>query len=400
MKISSLLEYISLLRVEKGEFKLEKDAGLDEISNNPNLLKRHRGLLIISGILITLFGTLALIMAIYTWDSGLIAKGVVVSGIPLGEIRIEDAQAKLEDNKKEILNCPVHFATTGKIVSISKGALGLTYNYDEGLQQAHLIGRKGIIFERAYSKFKASWGISLDAHYQWNDQLLRDSLNKNIVPLNIPAENARFSITPDNTMDIVPEKLGKQVDLEALITSVKNLPLNQSETIPIPFKDISPTITKAVLDNLKMAGLLSSYTTYFNPNQIGRTENIRLAAKAIDLTVLKPEEEFSFNQTVGERTSEAGYQMAIIIEGDQFVPGLGGGVCQVSSTLYNAVQQATLTVSERSHHSIPISYVPLGQDATVAYPSLDFKFQNSSGSYLLIRSNVAGNTITFSIYGK
>ncbi|HWQ40450.1 MAG TPA: VanW family protein [Desulfosporosinus sp.] len=379
---------------------MEKENTLTEISKDLNSPKRHKVLLIILGILITLFGTFALTLAIYTWDRGLIAKGVVISGIPLGQLRLEDAQAKLEENRKEILNCPVHFATTGKTVSISKGELGLTDNYDEVFRQAHLIGRKGLIFERAYSKFKASWGISLDPHYQWNDQMLRDSINKNIVPLNSPAKNARFTITPDSVMDIVPEKLGKQVDIDTLIASVKNLPLTQSETIPIPYKDILPTITKAELEDLKMAGLLSSYTTYFNPNQIGRTENIRLAAKAIDLTVLKPEEEFSFNQIVGERTIEAGYQMAIIIEGDQFVPGLGGGVCQVSSTLYNAVQQANLTVSERSRHTIAITYVPPGQDATVAYPNLDFKFKNNSGGNLLIRSKVAGDSITFSIYGK
>ena len=379
---------------------MEEDAQPVEISSETDLAKRHKVLLIISGIVFTLIAVLALTLVTYTWDRGLIAKGVVLSGIPLGQLRIEDAQAKLEDNKKEILNCPVQFVTTSKTLSVSKGELGLTYNYDEALQQAHLIGRKGTIFERAHSKFKASWGISLDPHYQWNDQALRDALTKTIVPLNIPAENARFTITPDNTVDIVPEKIGKQVDIDPLIASVKKLTLTQNATIPIPFQDISPSITKTELEKLKTTGLLSSYTTYFNPNQIGRTENIRLAAKAIDLTVLKPEEEFSFNRTVGERTVEAGYQMAIIIEGNQFTPGLGGGVCQVSSTLYNAVQQANLTVTERSRHSIAITYVPPGQDATVAYPDVDFKFKNTSGGFLLIRSNVSGNSITFSIYGN
>lgn len=379
---------------------MEKDADLAQSTKKLNLSKQHKLLLIILGILIALFGTLTLTLAIYTWDRGLIAKGVVLSGIPLGQLHFEEAQAKLEENKNKILNCPVHFDATDKMLSINKGELGLSYNYDEVLAQAHLIGRKGILFERAYSKFKASWGISLDPHYQWQNELLRDSLIKNIVPLNIPAVNARFTLTPDNTIDIVPEKLGKQVDIETLMASVKDLPLTQSKTIPIPFNDILPTITKTELENLRMTGLRSSYTTHFDPNQIGRTENIRLAAKAIDLTVLIPEEEFSFNQTVGERTVEAGYQMAIIIEGNQFVPGLGGGVCQVSSTLYNAVQQANLTVSERSRHSIAITYVPPGQDATVAYPNLDFKFKNNSGGYLLIRSNVTGGSITFSIYGK
>ena len=400
MMISFLLEYTSLLGVEKGEFYMEKDAELAEISNNRNSPKQYKVLLIILGIIFTIFGALALTLTIYTWDKGLIANGVVLSGIPLGHLNIEDARAKLEENKKETLERPVHFAAAEKNLIISMGELGLTYNYDEALQQAYLVGRKGIIFNRAYSKFKASWGISIDSYHPWNDQSLRDALNKHIVPLNIPAKNARFTITSDNTLEIVPEELGKQADIDSLIASVKDSTLSQTEPIPIPFKNITPDITKTVLESLKMSGLLSNYTTHFDSNQIGRTQNIRLAAKAIDCTVLKPDEEFSFNQTVGPRTVEAGYQMAIIIEGDQFVPGLGGGVCQVSSTLYNAVEQANLTVSERSRHSKPIAYVPLGQDATVAYPTLDFKFKNNSGSYLLIRSNVTDNTLTFSIYGK
>ncbi|HEY8910051.1 MAG TPA: VanW family protein [Desulfosporosinus sp.] len=379
---------------------MEEDAQPGKVSNKLNLTKQHKVLLVIIGFAVTLLGTIALILAIYTWDRGVIANGVVLSGIPLGQLRIEDAHTKLEQNKKDLLNRPVHFVTAEKTISISLGELGLTYSYDLALEQTKLIGRKGTIFEKAYRKFKASWGISIEPQFEWNDRALKDAFNKHLVPLGTPSENAHFIITPDNTMEIVPEKLGKQVDIDSVSASVKKLTLNQTETIPIPFKEISPAITKTELDKLKMTGLLSSYTTYFNSNQIGRTENIRLAAKSIDLTVLKPDEEFSFNKTVGERTVEAGYQMAIIIEGNQFVPGLGGGVCQVSSTLYNAVQQASLTVSERSHHSIAITYVPPGQDATVAYPNLDFKFKNDSGGYLLIRSSVTDGTLTFSIYGK
>jgi len=379
---------------------VEKDAGLAEISQNLNSSNGHKVLLIIFGIIVTLIGTLALTLTIYTWDRGVLANGVVLSGIPLGHLSIKDAQERLEKNKKEILERPVHFVTAENNLLISMGELGFTANYDEALQQAYLIGRRGIILVKAYSKFKASWGISIDPHYQWNDQALGDALNKHIVPLNIPAKNAHFTIMPDNSMEIVPEEPGKQADINALSASVKNLSLNQTEAIPVPFKTLTPDVTKTELEHLKMTGLLSSYTTHFNSNQIGRTENIKLAAKAIDGTVLKPEEEFSFNQTVGPRTIEAGYQMAIIIEGDQFVPGLGGGVCQVSSTLYNAVERANLTVTERSRHSIAITYVPPGQDATVAYPTLDFKFKNNSGGYLLIRSNVTDDTLTFSIYGK
>lgn len=145
---------------------------------------------------------------------------------------------------------------------------------------------------------------------------------------------------------------------------------------------------------------IAQYTTYFDSSQVNRTVNIQLAAKAIDGKMLAPGERFSFNETVGERTAEKGYKEAIIIEGDVFTPGLGGGICQVSSTLCNAVLLANLEIMERHPHSLPISYVPPGQDATVAWPVLDFKFRNSSGSYLLIRSFIDENSLTFKIYKK
>jgi len=146
--------------------------------------------------------------------------------------------------------------------------------------------------------------------------------------------------------------------------------------------------------------LISKYSTYFDSAQVNRTENIRISAKAIDGKLLAPGERFSFNAVVGERTAEAGYKEALIIEGDVFTPGLGGGICQVSSTLYNAVLLGNLEIVERHAHSLPISYVPPGQDATVAYPFLDFKFKNSLKHYLLIRSLVEENTLNFWIYQK
>lgn len=145
---------------------------------------------------------------------------------------------------------------------------------------------------------------------------------------------------------------------------------------------------------------IAQYTTSFDSSLVNRTENIRLAAQALDGRLLSPGETFSFNKSVGERTAKAGYKEAMIIEGDVFTPGLGGGVCQVSSTLYNTVLLANLSIIERHPHSLPISYVPPGRDATVAYPELDFKFKNNTNDYLLIRSVVTENTLSFQLFKK
>lgn len=152
--------------------------------------------------------------------------------------------------------------------------------------------------------------------------------------------------------------------------------------------------------NVKELGPIAQYSTHFDSTLVNRTENIRLAAKALDGKLLAPGERFSFNKSVGGRTAKAGYKEALIIEGNKFTPGLGGGVCQVSSNLYNAVVLADLEILERHRHSLPVDYVPPGQDATVSFPILDFRFRNSTDAYLLIRSFVEGNTLTFQLYRK
>jgi len=380
---------------------VEEDASLAERSKTKNLWKRHKVLIIISSTVILLFGALTLTLVLYTWDRGKIASGVILE-IPLGQLSLEEAQSKLEEQRTELYKRPITLISDEKNFQITLAELGFTYTYDKPLQQAYLIGRSGNIFNKAISKYKASWGITFQPDQQWKDPILTEALTKHLSTLNIHAEDAYFSINPDNTLQIFPEKLGKEVDIESLIMNVKNQPPKEAEKIPIPLKTITPSLTQKDLETVKLKPLLGDYTTYFDPNQIGRTFNLKLAAKTLDGTVLKPKEVFSFNRTVGPRTAEAGYQEAIIIEGNKFVPGLGGGVCQVSSTLYNAVRLASpsLTVTERSPHSLPITYVPLGQDATVAYPNLDFKFRNDSKDLVLIRSGVSGNALTFSIYGK
>lgn len=363
--------------------------------------KRSKVSLIILGTLIALCGVLTLLLFVYTSDRKQIAPGVVLD-IPLGQLTIEEAQAELAQLRDDIYQNPVHFISGEKNFPIKREELGFTYDYQEALQQAYLIGREGNIFNKALSKYKASRGTTLYPKNSWHDSILEQVLTKNLSVLNSPAVDARFAVTPDNSLQILPEKAGKQVDLNSLIASIKTQPLHDTPEIPIPFKDVRPSITKTVLESLKTNRLLSEYTTSFDSNLKERSLNIKLAAKAIDGLVLKPGEVFSFNKSVGPRTAEAGYQVAMIIEGDKFVPGLGGGVCQVSSTLYNAVQLASpdLSIVERSRHSLPITYVPPGQDATVAYPDLDFKFKNDSDDYLLIRSSNSANTLTFKIYGN
>ena len=159
--------------------------------------------------------------------------------------------------------------------------------------------------------------------------------------------------------------------------------------------DVHPTTTE--LQQIK--DKLGDYTTYFNPNLKERVNNVQLAAKAFDGLIIPPGGEFSFNETVGKRERETGYLPALMFVDNKVVLDDGGGVCQDSSTLYHAVYQANLQLLERNSHSLPVSYVPKGQDATVAYGLLDFRFKNNTEGYLLISARTGNNWIRIKIFG-
>lgn len=145
--------------------------------------------------------------------------------------------------------------------------------------------------------------------------------------------------------------------------------------------------------------LVSSFSTKYDASNTDRSTNLKLSASKINGTVLMPGEEFSYNKTVGKRTVEAGYKDAKIYQNGAVVDGLGGGICQISSTLYNAVLLANLEVTERKNHSYTTSYVAAGRDATVVYGVKDFKFKNSRNYPIKIEATVNNGIAEFKIYG-
>lgn len=144
---------------------------------------------------------------------------------------------------------------------------------------------------------------------------------------------------------------------------------------------------------------LASFTTYYNAKDGGRCENIAIAASLVDGVTLQPYGEFSFNATVGERTAKAGFQQAKIIVGGEYVLGVGGGVCQVSTTLYNAVLKAGLTVTEYHPHSLRVGYVPPSRDAMVSTHS-DLKIYNPSAHAVHWNAKVFEGGLRVTVYGK
>ncbi len=142
--------------------------------------------------------------------------------------------------------------------------------------------------------------------------------------------------------------------------------------------------------------VIGQFTTYFDEGNVGRSQNIRLASKAISVS-LEPGQEFIWSQIVGQASESKGYKPAPVFSGNKVVQGIGGGVCQVSTTLYNAVLNANLKVTERHPHSMPVTYIGSGKDAAVAYGSLDFRFINTTNHKITITASANSGALTIKI---
>lgn len=199
-----------------------------------------------------------------------------------------------------------------------------------------------------------------------------------------------------NPFVVYPSENG--VDFAIALEKAKNVLLQSTEECEIPLKTLYPNVTTNMIGAEAFPDQLGTFSTRYVSNA-NRTTNLRLAAEKINGYVLLPGEVFSYNQTVGERTIAAGYKEAAVYENGQVVQGLGGGICQISTTLYNAVLFANLGIVELYNHQFVPSYVSAGRDATVVYGVKDFKFKNTRKYAIKITCSVSGGIATFTIWG-
>ena len=207
-------------------------------------------------------------------------------------------------------------------------------------------------------------------------------------------KNAYFTTEP---YAVYPEVTGVDFDINKVQNTIDENPLQEEYIVKLDY--YTPEITTDDLGMEAFPDLLATYSTRYDASNTNRTTNLRLASNKINGTVIMPGEVFSYNKVVGKRTISAGYKNAAIFSEGQVVDGLGGGICQVSSTLYNAALFADMTMTSRTNHMFVPSYVKAGRDATVVWGSIDFKFKNERDYPIKIESSVSGGVCTVSFYG-
>lgn len=239
-----------------------------------------------------------------------------------------------------------------------------------------------------------------EAYYVMEDLLFinQNKMNEIAGKLNKKVYKAPKNARLLDTESIEPEKRGVELDRYAFEEKYMDFLIEgKVDSMNIPVKPVHPRVTSEVISEIKTKKI-GSYTTHFRQNNKERTLNMKLAAKAIDSHVIFPGDRFSFNEVVGERTKQKGYKSAPVIVKGEFSEGIGGGICQVSSTLFNAVNIKGIKIIERYMHSRDVSYVPPGKDATVSWHGPDFVFKNSYNQPILIKAAVANGQMRISIY--
>ena len=206
-------------------------------------------------------------------------------------------------------------------------------------------------------------------------------------------------MTATGKIVIRPSAPGLQLDVPATAKAIAAAAFSADKrTANLVVRVANPQRTTEIAKTMGIDSVVSSYTTTYGGTP-GRLNNVQLVAKLIDGTLIAPGDTFSFNGTTGERTADKGFQEAPVIINGELQNGLGGGICQVSTTVFNAAFEAGLPITARTNHALYISHYPLGRDATVNYPDLDLKFVNDTEHWLLLRTFVGAGSLTVNLYG-
>lgn len=324
--------------------------------------------------------------------------GVEIAGVRVEGLTREEAAAELEGRAAVLKKTNVHFFRDGFVYDVKLSELCYTPDVARTVEEVWIKEKSRSLVSKLLN-LRGTKTIAYQPALQYQLPVIQSLVDRWNVELGSECQNARIEIDAVQGLKIIPEKPGRGVRAETVIAELPSEWTKYPSEIDIllPVEETPPRI-KA--DDLKGMGQLSSYTTQFKTYEINRSSNLRLAASSINSKMVLPGEVFSFNETVGERTVNSGYSEAKVIVGNRFEPGLGGGVCQVSSTLYNAVLLAGLEIVERHNHNLAIVYVPLGLDATVSYGIQDFRFKNTTSSPIYIQAGTMGGELTVAIFGN
>ncbi|MDD2446530.1 MAG: VanW family protein [Tissierellia bacterium] len=330
-------------------------------------------------------------------NTGSIYRGITIDNYDIGGMTKIEALNFIKENKQNDYQDKTFKLSYGnKNYIVTLNDIGYSYDYESAIEEAFNIARKGNPIGRYISinELKShKKEIRIEPEYDKNlllelvDRIKKD-FNQHSIDATFDFNNGDFIVTEENKGTILKES-------ELINLLVDNMDKLEDINIPVEVKE--PVITKELLNRIN--GVIGEFSTSFKGSSYGRIQNIKIAAQKVSDLLVLPGDEISFNETVGSVTSNTGFKEAPVILNGELTPGMGGGICQTSTTLYNALLLADVKIVERHPHSIAAVYVPRGTDGAVASGYLDLKFKNNFDFPIYITSKSVGNNIYFYVYG-
>ena len=309
----------------------------------------------------------------------LIGKKNIKVETTINEEQTKQAIEDIQTNLPETIEEPDYYIENDKLI-ITPGKEGLKILTDKLLTE---------IKEQQKNINTNQETIEIPAEKAWPSKVDIDKIHQDIYK---KVQDAYITKDP---VEVHPEVIGIDFNIE----DAKKILEENKEQYEIPLQITNPQVTLSNLGSEAFPEKISAYSTRYDGGDKDRSTNLEIACKKIDEKIVLPGETFSYNKTLGARTTKAGYKTAKVYENGAVVDGIGGGICQISSTLYNAVLKANMQTVERRNHQFITSYVPEGRDATVAYGVTDFKFKNTRKYAIKIKATASNGVATISIYG-
>jgi vancomycin resistance protein YoaR len=366
------------------------------------------------GIFIGLFFFTSFLYLTYRSNySDKIYEGVYVNGIDFGGKNKKEVQIHFAKKNTEIKKSSFTLVHEDSIATIS--AKQIDFGYDEKLmeEQAFIIGRSGnILSDMSMVLQSYLGGIHLPPAVKYKEEELNKSISPLSEKINIEPVEGLFNFENGRVVAFKLSKNGKRVAVDDLKNEILEK-MNQSAvsdkpqmfTIEIPIEILEPKISTEKINNYGIKELIAEGRSQFAGSIENRAYNINLAANRINGTLIAPGETFSFLKTVGDINSLTGYKQAYVISGGKTILGDGGGVCQVSTTLFRAAINAGLPIVERNQHAYRVGYYEQdsqpGVDAAIYSPGVDLKFKNDTGKHILIQAfpDLVNYTLSFQLFG-
>lgn len=323
--------------------------------------------------------------------------GIYLHQVPLGGSTLASLESSIPD--LEIILS----GSEGKTAVYTVGELGIRPDIPRLFSASYLQARSRSVPFAYLDRFRLNRnGISYPLYFDVDEEAFAHAVTVIADQFSREPKDAAFHIADDGTrIEIEPEEAGIQINSDELARQLHGLFATPDKPLflVVPETLVPARVTAAALEGMGITEPIGSFSTLFHGSAEDRVHNIRLAVSQIDNLLIAPGETFSLNNILGDSTPEKGYRKAPIIVGDRLVAGYGGGLCQVSTTLYNAALLAGLDIVERHHHNMAVPYVPPGRDATISYGARDMRFRNSSGHYILVNGIVGSNELTFRLFG-